>query len=364
MLLLIAAVFCIAAAAFLLSVYAVQIKYICRVSSHGDLSDAQNSTLQEPFLDDADRDRLISAAVCRHFKSFAEPVTVEIQNTRMLISGGKDTALYTVHAVDADGFSGLVLIWIQPRWQKKAIGQPVNVPETVIPTETNIIEQETNGVSITQTPLSLDVVTDLSACGYKLSWSDFSEYVHTDVGSGLYIWHFPIDETFSLKVGGGNTQTAPMYIRLTARRGEEETHIDIRDGGVDEFIREYTQSDDFILTVTFANERTLSGMTYHEHIVNESEYTQLLLFRPKESLTDIRFTSMDFTEDGFRPLKELYTLDALNPEKPLVIGVVFPGDLTTYGIFFKDSGGISHQCIVYISGRDGMPVIQEYTPSA
>ncbi len=211
--------------------------------------------------------------------------------------------------------------------------------------------------------LTLEEVAALSLKGHDLTWSDFARYVHTDVGSGLYIWHFEIDETFSLKIGGGSTRTVPMYIHLSAKRGEEENSIDIRNGGVEEFVQEYTSSDDFILSVIFASERSLSGMEYHEHIVTQSEYTQLLLLRAQETLSDIRFTAMDYTVEGFRVLKELYTLDKLTTDKPLVIGVVFPGDLTTYGISFTDSAGSAHQCLIYISGRDGTPVIQEYTPS-
>jgi len=40
--------------------------------------------------------------------------------------------------------------------------------------------------------LTLKDLLTLSAKGYDLTWSDFSGYSHTDVGSGLYIWHLPI----------------------------------------------------------------------------------------------------------------------------------------------------------------------------
>lgn len=66
------------------------------------------------------------------------------------------------------------------------------------------------------TQLTLDTVAALSEKGNDLSWADFEQYLHEDVGSGLYIWHFEIDEIFSLSVGGGSLESSPMYIYLQA----------------------------------------------------------------------------------------------------------------------------------------------------
>ncbi len=85
-------------------------------------------------------------------------------------------------------------------------------------------------------PITLDDVIALTAKGENLTWSDFAGYSHTDIGSGLYIWHLPIDEVFSVKVGGGSIMSAPAYIYLCAGSGDAEKRIDIRDGGVQEFI--------------------------------------------------------------------------------------------------------------------------------
>lgn len=80
------------------------------------------------------------------------------------------------------------------------------------------------------TQLTLDTVAALSEKGNDLSWADFEQYLHEDVGSGLYIWHFEIDEIFSLSVGG-TLESKPMYIYLQARTGRSEkpmqpVHVD------------------------------------------------------------------------------------------------------------------------------------------
>lgn len=107
----------------------------------------------------------------------------------------------------------------------------------------------------------------------------------------------------------------------------------------------------------------LAGREYHEHILTESEYVQRLLFRAYEPLTNVRVTMMDITVDGVVSGDPLYTLDALTADKPLVIGVVFFGDLTTYGLSFTDASGAEHHYMLYTSGRNGSVVMQPYTPN-
>lgn len=85
--------------------------------------------------------------------------------------------------------------------------------------------------------LTLDDVTALSKKGYDLSWDDFEEYSCYETGSGLYIRVYEIDELFELWIGGGSPDSAPMYIYL-ALADDIGTNIDIRDGGVEDFIAE------------------------------------------------------------------------------------------------------------------------------
>lgn len=90
-------------------------------------------------------------------------------------------------------------------------------------------------------PLTLAAVKQLSEKGEALSWSDFEQYKYTDIGSGLHIYRFDIDETYCLLIGGGNTETPPMYIRLVCKAEDREfvddgEYIDIRTENIDDFI--------------------------------------------------------------------------------------------------------------------------------
>lgn len=89
--------------------------------------------------------------------------------------------------------------------------------------------------------LTLETVKELAQKGETLSWSDFEQYSHKDIGSGLYIYLYDIDENYCLVIGGGNTQSAPMYIRLVFRAADSEfiddgEYIDIRTESIDDFI--------------------------------------------------------------------------------------------------------------------------------
>ena len=90
-------------------------------------------------------------------------------------------------------------------------------------------------------PLTLAVVKQLSEKGEALSWSDFEQYEHNDIGSGLHIYRFDIDEKYCLIIGGGNTENPPMYIRLVCKAEDSEfiddgEYIDIRTESIDDFI--------------------------------------------------------------------------------------------------------------------------------
>ena len=83
--------------------------------------------------------------------------------------------------------------------------------------------------------LTLEDVVKLSSKEYELTWSDFEGYYYYETGSGLYIRVYEINEMFQLWIGGSWTDEDPMYIWLTLA-DDLNTRIDIRDGGVEEFI--------------------------------------------------------------------------------------------------------------------------------
>ena len=82
--------------------------------------------------------------------------------------------------------------------------------------------------------LTLDDVVMLSQKGDALSWSDFERYQGREIGSGLYIMRYEIDELFDVLVGGVPDET-PWYIYMRVNN-EADDRIDIRMEDVSTFI--------------------------------------------------------------------------------------------------------------------------------
>ena len=86
--------------------------------------------------------------------------------------------------------------------------------------------------------ISLNDVIMLSQKGYELTWADFEQFKYIETGSGLYIRVYEINEMYELWIGGSWINEDPMYIYL-ALADDLDTRIDIRDGGVTEFLSEH-----------------------------------------------------------------------------------------------------------------------------
>lgn len=91
--------------------------------------------------------------------------------------------------------------------------------------------------------LTIEKVKELAKKGDALTWSDFEPYRHTDIGAGLHIYFYEIDEKYCLVIGGGDTKSVPLYIRLALKPYDHEflddkAYIDIRTGNIDDFINE------------------------------------------------------------------------------------------------------------------------------
>ena len=89
------------------------------------------------------------------------------------------------------------------------------------------------------TKLTLNDVIILSQYGYDLSWSDFDDFEYIETGFGLYIRRYEINDLFHFAIGGAGPNSEPMYMHLGANGDDPDAYIDIRDGGVTEFISEH-----------------------------------------------------------------------------------------------------------------------------
>ena len=103
--------------------------------------------------------------------------------------------------------------------------------------ENSFIDSAPSETPSTKQSLTLEDVIALSEKGGStLTWADFEDFAYTDVGSGMYVRQYVIDETFSLMIGGPSLEEPPWYINLVAGDDEEDT-VDIRTWNVRSFIQ-------------------------------------------------------------------------------------------------------------------------------
>lgn len=181
---------------------------------------------------------------------------VEVENVEIRISDESAPNRITFKAEVLEIHEGYFLVAPEASWALNSADQIevplMNMDPALEPQIGDIIEVSYSGeiletyparlkevysirVVAETTKLTLDDVIILSQYGYDLSWSDFENYDYIETGSGLYIRVYVINEMYELWIGGGSPDSDPMYIYL-ALADDLDTRIDIRDGGVTEFI--------------------------------------------------------------------------------------------------------------------------------
>lgn len=119
-------------------------------------------------------------------------------------------------------------------------------------------------------------------------------------------------------------------------------------------------ADDWV-TVAYADADFLAKGGYHFFVLEESEYTVYLLFQANMPLKQVQLVSFDVAEEGLTVSRVLYTLPEWQAEVPLAAGVVFYGDMTSYGLTAVDAEGNQRCYVVSVSGYDGSLVVEECT---
>lgn len=111
--------------------------------------------------------------------------------------------------------------------------------------------------------LTLNDVIELSKKGNDLTWDDFKDYISTDIGSGLYIEKYDLEEGYTLLVGGVPSEK-PYYIDLY-RYDDTKNSIDIRTEDVAAFL------DSTATMTTTAAETTTVATTTTTAILTDAQ---------------------------------------------------------------------------------------------
>lgn len=112
------------------------------------------------------------------------------------------------------------------------------------------------------------------------------------------------------------------------------------------------------------------GGDYDEVVLESGPYSCRLLFTTDSAVE--YFTLLELTlevvrDDGTMtfssyPAVQDAFLETLSPEHPIVVELVFPGDLPNYGISYLDTHGDIRRFALEISGEDGSILLREAEP--
>ena len=125
--------------------------------------------------------------------------------------------------------------------------------------------------------------------------------------------------------------------------------------------------DDKPVQAKFLTEAELENQKdYHKFVAEDSEYISWILFETEEELKDVKLELLEYEymQGKYESSEVLYELAELDGEKPFIAGVVYWGDMTTYGISFKDVEEKEYFYALTVSGKDGSLIMEEYDPYA
>ncbi len=98
---------------------------------------------------------------------------------------------------------------------------------------------------------------------------------------------------------------------------------------------------------------------HYAYYCDETEYVTDMAFRTDQTLKDVQFTLLRWDED-YAVDTVLYEIDTMTADQTFLAAVVFWGDMTTYGISFRDEAGNDRRYALTISGKDGSLLCFEY----
>ena len=112
------------------------------------------------------------------------------------------------------------------------------------------------------------------------------------------------------------------------------------------------------VSAAFREDCPVTG-SYFAFCMEDSEYTTWIALRVYEPLTDVALLRLDLAADAeVIPAEPLCLLPELTPDMPLLVGVIFDGDMSAYALRGTDSAGEEHLFALSISGRNGMLILE------
>ena len=113
-------------------------------------------------------------------------------------------------------------------------------------------------------------------------------------------------------------------------------------------------------------EDVLDGISdYHEVSVSTAEPTARVLLSCEYAVKDFKVIGVETSPMSGSlsySTEELYALDELTPDRPLLLNMTFYGLLPSYGVSYVDDSGETICYSINMSGKDGSVILTEFLP--
>ncbi|MBQ9234404.1 MAG: hypothetical protein IJ167_10295 [Lachnospiraceae bacterium] len=142
---------------------------------------------------------------------------------------------------------------------------------------------------------------------------------------------------------------------------EEKDELDLNDSN-ETVVNEH----EAVVSAVWADD-VVDNSTYYEEFVpeNTSQYTTHVFFSVDKPVKDFKVLELfvkDVDDNGNIEFSysELYEMEELTPEKPLVAGMTFNGTLPNNGYMYTDESGNERIFVLEESGMDGSLIVWQY----
>ena len=112
-------------------------------------------------------------------------------------------------------------------------------------------------------------------------------------------------------------------------------------------------------------EDVLAGLSdYHEVSVSTAEPLARVLLSCEYAVKDFKVLGIEASMSSSLSFftEELYALDELSPDRPLLLNMTFYGLLPYYGVSYVDDSGETISYSINMSGKDGSVILTEFLP--
>lgn len=100
----------------------------------------------------------------------------------------------------------------------------------------------------------------------------------------------------------------------------------------------------------YASKQVLSGDYHLAGIHTGDQYKVNVSILAHETVYDVSIRDYDMINERVGSAR--YTLDQLDPEKPIVAHLAFPGDFSAFLVYYTDESGVEHEILLWMSMDD------------